>query len=106
MRRANVYWREELAGLLSQENMGYRFQYSPEYLRNAKLPGISLSLPKREEAFESKHLFSFFYGLLAEGDTKAIQCRLFRIDEDDHFTRLLKTCATETIGGISVREVP
>jgi hypothetical protein len=29
-----------------------------------------------------------------------------RIDEDDHFTRLLKTCEAETIGGVTVKEVP
>jgi hypothetical protein len=33
-------------------------------------------------------------------------CRVFRIDEEDHFTRLLKTCTTETIGGVTVREIP
>ena len=50
-------------------------------------------------------IIPFFFGLLAEGENKLLQCRLLRIDEDDHFTRLLKTCTTETIGGITVREV-
>jgi hypothetical protein len=43
--------------------------------------------------------------LLAEGENKLLQCRLLKIDEYDHFTRLLRTCATETIGGITVKEV-
>jgi serine/threonine-protein kinase HipA len=73
-------------------------------LRNPKNPAISLSLPKREAAFESSVLFPFFFGLLAEGDNKALQCRVLKIDESDHFTRLLKTCAAETIGGITVKE--
>ena len=47
-----------------------------------------------------------FFGLLAEGDDKALQCRVLKIDEDDHFTRLLRTCAAETIGGVTVKEVP
>jgi HipA-like protein len=106
MRRANVYCRGILAGVLSKDSEGYRFAYLPEYLRNPALPAISLTFPKREAAFRSAVLFPFFFGLLAEGENKALQCRLLRIDEDDHFTRLLKTCTTETIGGVAVEEVP
>src|SRR4051794_3568852 len=102
MRRANVYCRGILAGVLSEDPAGYRFQYLPEYLRSPRYPAISLSFPRRAAAFESPVLFPFFFGLLAEGDNKALQCRVLRIDEDDHFTRLLKTCATETIGGVTV----
>jgi HipA-like protein len=105
MRRANVYCRGILAGILSKDHTGYRFQYAPEYVGHAKCPAISLSFPKQEAAFESAVLFPFFFGLLAEGDNKALQSRLLKIDEDDHFTRLLKTCDTETIGGVTVREV-
>ncbi len=105
MRRANVYCRGVLAGVLCKDQAGYRFQYLPDYLRSAEYPAISLSFPKREAAFESPGLFPFFFGLLAEGDNKALQCRVLRIDENDHFTRLLKTCATETIGGVTVKEV-
>jgi HipA-like protein len=104
MRKASVYYRDTLAGILSQDSEGYVFEYLPEYLGNPALPAISLTLPKQEAASRSPVLFPFFFGLLAEGDNKALQCRLLRIDENDHFTRLLRTCATETIGGITVRE--
>lgn len=106
MRRADVYCRGELAGVLSKDGSGYRFQYLPEYLgkSSSSHPPISLSFPRREAPFESTVLFPFFFGLLAEGDDKALQCRLFRIDEDDHFTRLLRTCGAETIGGVTVKE--
>ena len=108
MRRANVYCRGALAGVLSKDHAGYRFQYVREYLGkdSAGHPAISLSFPKRDAAFASPVLFPFFFGLLAEGDNKALQCRVFRIDEDDHFTRLLKTCEAETIGGVTVKEAP
>jgi HipA-like protein len=106
MRRANVYCRGVLAGVLSKDREGdYRFRYDADYLSDPKGPAISLSFPKREAAFESPVLFPFFFGLLAEGDDKTLQCRVLRIDESDHFTRLLKTCATETIGGVTVKEV-
>ncbi|MBY0526818.1 MAG: HipA N-terminal domain-containing protein [Gemmataceae bacterium] len=101
-----MYCREVLAGILENGPAGYRFQYVPDYLHHAAGPAISLSFPKQAAAFESPSLFPFFFGLLAEGDNKALQCRILRIDEDDHFTRLLKTCAVETIGAVSVREVP
>jgi serine/threonine-protein kinase HipA len=95
-----------LAGVLSKDHTsGYHFQYAPEYLSNLRCPPISLSFPKREARFESPVLFPFFFGLLAEGDDKVLQCRVFKIDEDDHFTRLLKTCEAETIGGVTVKEV-
>jgi HipA-like protein len=105
MRRANIYCREALAGTLSQDSGGYVFEYLPTYLANPALPAISLTLPKQQTAFQSSVLFPFFFGLLAEGENKLLQCRLLKIDEDDHFTRLLRTCATETIGGVTVKEV-
>ena len=105
MRQANVYYRDTLAGILSQDAEGYVFEYLPDYLGNTALPAISLTLPKQEAALRSRILFPFFFGLLAEGENKALQCRLLRIDENDHFTRLLRTCATDTIGGITVRGI-
>lgn len=104
MRQTDVYCRGVFAGVLSQQGERYHFQYAPEYLQNSRHPAISLSLPKQQELFESPVLFPFFFGLLAEGENKTLQCRLLKIDENDHFTRLLKTCKAETIGGISVRE--
>lgn len=105
MRRADVYCRGVLAGVLSKSDAGgYRFEYAPEYMGDPKCPAISLSLPKRGAAFESDVLFPFFFGLLAEGEDKAVQCRMLRIDEADHFTHLLKTCGAETIGGVTVKE--
>ena len=88
MRQANVYCRGILAGVLGKDRSGYHFQYFPEYFRSSECPAISLSFPKQEAAFESSVLFPFFFGLLAEGDNKALQCRLLKIDENDHFTRL------------------
>lgn len=106
MRKADIFCRGARAGVLTKAASGeYRFQYDPTYARDPTLPAISLSLPKRDAPYESTVLFPFFYGLLAEGDDKALQCRLMRIDEHDHFSRLLATCTTEAIGGVTVREI-
>jgi len=105
MRQAKIYCLGVFAGMLSQDSEGYVFEYQPDYLENPNLPAISLTLRKQKEVFRSPVLFSFFFGLLAEGEDKAIDCRILRIDEDDHFTRLLKTCSVETIGGVTVKEI-
>jgi serine/threonine-protein kinase HipA len=105
MRKANVCCRGIPAGVLSDdEEAGYQFQYRADYL-NSPNPPISLTLPKQEAEFRSPVLFPYFFGLLAEGEEKSLQCRIYKIDENDSFSRLLKTCETETIGGVTVSEV-
>jgi serine/threonine-protein kinase HipA len=104
-KKAEVYYNGILTGILVKEDHKYSFQYAEEYLRSDKHPAISLSFPKRKEPFVSDHLFPFFYGLLAEGENKELQCRMLKIDGNDHFTRLIKTAFMDTIGGVTVKEV-
>jgi serine/threonine-protein kinase HipA len=66
---------------------------------------ISVGLPLRHEEYLSHILFPFFANMLAEGGAKTIQCRALRIDENDLFTRLLKTTASNTIGSITIKEL-
>jgi HipA-like protein len=105
IKKAEVYYNNSLAGSLVKENGKYYFKYSDDYLTDDNKPAISLSLPKRKEAFVSDFLFPFFFGLLAEGDNKELQCRILKIDENDNFTRLLKTAGKDTIGGVTVKEI-
>ena len=104
-RKAEVYFNGKLVAYLSKSDNRYSFQYTNEYLDEENNPAISLTLPKRKEPYFLNTLFPFFYGLLAEGENKELQCRILNIDERDHFTRLLKTAEVDTIGGITVREV-
>ena len=103
MKSGTVYYRDIPAGTLTRDAQGYTFRYNPFYLANSSLPDISVTLPKREEEYQSKVLFPFFYGLLAEGRQKERQCRELRIDEKDHFTRLLETSAYGAIGAVYVK---
>lgn len=101
---AEVLYNDQVAGIIQQVGQNYSFRYTNDYLQSG-LPAISLTLPKQSNVFRSTVLFSFFYGLLAEGVAKQIQCRELKIDEQDHFTRLLRTAHTETIGAVTVREI-
>jgi serine/threonine-protein kinase HipA len=99
-----VYYNGILAGRLERTATDYVFTYDPAYLADPSLPSIALSFPKSRKVFHSPELFPFFYGLLAEGANKRLQCASLRIDENDHFTRLLKTAGECTIGAVTVRE--
>lgn len=104
--RAEVYNNGILAGLLEKIEQGeYVFTYDQQYLNDPETSAISLTLPKKKESYRSSVLFPFFFGLLSEGVNKQTQCRLLKIDENDHFTLLLKTANTDTIGSITIKEI-
>lgn len=105
-RNARVYCDAELAGRIEEVSDGYRFTYDAGYLASPKTRPISLNLPKRSEPYTSKVLFPFFFGLLAEGILKETQCRKLKLDESDHFGRLLKTAHSDTVGAVTVEEGP
>jgi HipA-like protein len=107
MTRAGIYNNGVLAGFLEKNTNPtfYLFTYSDAYFTNSDMPAISLSFPKTQKQYESNELFPFFYGMLAEGINKDIQCRLLKIDDDDDFTRLIRTAGEDTIGAITVKEL-
>lgn len=105
MAKAFVFANGIKAGILEYRgNKEFSYTYDPLYLSDATLPPISLTLPKQIEPFYSSILFPFFYGLLAEGSMKKQQCEILKIDENDHFTRLIKTAHNDTIGFITIVE--
>ncbi|MCK4696585.1 MAG: HipA N-terminal domain-containing protein [Candidatus Cloacimonetes bacterium] len=93
------------AGIIEKTGDEYIFTYNDEFLRNPATKAISLTLPKTQKKYISSFLFSFFYGLLAEGNLKDIQCRKLKIDPDDYFTRLLKNTNGNVIGNITIEEI-
>lgn len=103
MRTGKVYYLDTQAGTLVKDAEGYVFRYDEAYLSNPSLPDISATLPKVGREYRSKVLFPFFFGLLAEGVQKERQCRGLKIDERDHFTRLLETSAYGAIGAVYVK---
>ncbi|MEI6564052.1 MAG: HipA N-terminal domain-containing protein [bacterium] len=105
-RKGQVYCGGQLAGRIEEIPEGFRFTYDARYLATPGTRPISMTLSKRAEPYLSKPLFSFFFGLLAEGILKTTQCRKLKLDENDHFGRLLKTAHSDTIGAITVVEEP
>jgi len=103
MRKANVYRNGILAGNLIQLNPNsYEFNYDDLWMRNDSLPAISLTLPKSQKTYKSDFLFPFFFNMISEGVNKQLQCRQFKIDENDYFGLLLATAAKDTIGAITI----
>ena len=105
-RSGKVFCQGRLAGRIEERPEGYCFAYDAAYLvlEDARL--VSLTLPLRPEPYDSPVLFPFFYGLLAEGILKDTQCRTLKLDENDHFGRLLRTAGSDTIGDVTVEVEP
>ena len=106
MQSAKVVRNSIEVGFLSKEDDGkYIFVYTSEYIQNPNTYPISVNFPKQSEPFISDYLFSFFTSLLSEGSMKEMQCRSLKIDENDDFSRLLKTATKDTIGSIIIEEI-
>lgn len=107
MRKAEVYSNGELAGVLTEEAPGrYIFRYNEGYFADPGKPAVSLTLPKKQLEYQSTFLFPCFFNLLSEGVNRALQSRLWHIDEEDHFGLLLATAGYDTIGAVTVKPVP
>lgn len=103
-RSAQVLVRGRLAGLLRETDAGYAFIYDGNYLRSEHPSPVSLTLPLREEAYESKTLFAFFDGLIPEGWLLDVVVRNWKLSEKDRFGILLVACK-DPIGNVSIQEV-
>lgn len=101
MKRAKIFFRNELAGILAEDENGYTFIYDDQYLKSEKREPISLTLPVRERVFYSNVLFPFFDGLIPEGWLLDIAQKNWKIDLRDRFSLLL-ACCKDCIGAVSV----
>ena len=105
MRRARILYKDEDAGMLTQHDDGsFTFKYHDNWIDNPNKPAISLTLPKSENEFHSRHLFSFFYNMLPEGTNKQVACKLNRIDPKDAFGLLMSTAKYDIIGAVTVQK--
>lgn len=101
MRQANIFYKDHLAGVLTENDAGYEFHYLPKYLSLGTARAVSLTLPLQEEAYTSPTLFSFFDGLIPEGWLLDVALRSTDISILDRMSLLL-ICCRDCIGAVSV----
>lgn len=101
MRKAQVFYKNSFAGILSEDENGFIFRYDHEYLNGLNSKAISLTLPLQKEPYISKTLFSFFDGLIPEGWLLNIAVANWKIDQRDRFGLLLYLCR-DCIGCVSI----
>ncbi len=106
MRQLDVYMNDRKAGVLLElhPGKGYVFRYDENYLI-ADIPAISVTMPRRKEAFESETLFPVFINMLPEGANRKVICRSRRIDENDYFGLRAAMAGKDVIGAVNVKPV-
>lgn len=101
MKRAKVFINSTLAGVLTEDDMGYEFLYDSDYLKSDKAEAISLTLPLIDSPYRDNVLFPFFDGLIPEGWLLDIAEESWKISARDRFSLLL-ACCKDCIGNVSI----
>lgn len=104
MRKAAIKIENQIAGWLTQDELGYHFIYNQAYATQLGAKPVSLTLPLRETPYTSKVLFPFFDGLIPEGWLLDIAEKNWKLNPRDRMGLLL-TCCKDCIGAVSVEEV-
>ena len=101
MRIAEIYYQNALAGILKEDDAGYEFRYSPEYLKSERPKAISLTMPLTDKPYQSNVLFPFFDGLIPEGWLLDMATENWKLNPRDRMGLLL-ACCKDCIGAVSV----
>lgn len=104
MKQAKVFVGNVLAGILTEDDMGYEFRYDSDYLHLKGAEAVSLTLPLTDKPYRDKVLFPFFDGLIPEGWLLDIAEQSWKISARDRFSLLL-ACCKDCIGNISVLSI-
>ena len=106
MRKAAVYYKEFLAGILTETDDGeYTFNYDEKYVMEHPKESISLTMPVQSNTYTEKRLFPFFEGLIPEGWLLDIASKNWKINPRDRMGLLL-ACCQNCIGAVSVQPIP
>jgi len=105
MRRGRVYYKEFLAGIITETDEGeFVFQYDEQYVKDHPKNFISFSLPISNSPYVEKRLFPFFDGLIPEGWLLNIASENWKINRNDRMGLLL-ACCQNCIGAVSVEPI-
>lgn len=104
MKQAVIYLHNVKAGLLTEDENGYSFEYDTAYLHSDNAEPVSLTLPLSDRTYHDKVLFPFFDGLIPEGWLLDIAEKNWKIDTRDRMSLLL-ACCKDCIGAVSVQPI-
>lgn len=100
-RTLDVYLHDHLAGTLNQDDDGQlSFAYKVDYL-NDDSPGISVSLPPREEPYPDRAARPYFAGLLPDERARRLLASALGVSEGNAFG-LLEIIGGESAGALSL----
>ena len=103
MRQAAIFYKDILAGILTETNDGeYTFAYKEDFILNHPSDCVSLTLPVSSKTYTDKRLFPFFEGLIPEGWLLDIASKNWKINQNDRMGLLL-ACCQNCIGAVSVQ---
>lgn len=102
MRRGNVYYKDSLAGTITETDEGdFVFQYDTKYVNEHPSEFITFTMPVTYRPYVEKRLFPFFEGLIPEGWLLDIASENWKINKNDRIGLLL-ACCQNCIGAVSV----
>ena len=104
MKKAKVFLKDQLAGILIENEEGYSFQYDSEFLKSEHAEAVSITLPLTNRPYQDKVLFPFFDGLIPEGWLLDIAQKNWKIDLRDRMALLL-ACCKDCIGAVSIEAI-
>ena len=105
MRKANVFYKDDLAGILTETDEGeYVFQYNEKYVEDHPTDFITFTMPVSIKPYVEKRLFPFFEGLIPEGWLFDIASANWKINTDDRMGLLL-ACCQNCIGAVRVEPI-
>lgn len=106
MRKAAIYYKDILAGILTETNEGeYIFQYEEKYVKEYPKQFLTFTMPVSPKPYTDKRLFPFFEGLIPEGWLLDIASKNWKINQNDRMGLLL-ACCQNCIGAVSVQPIP
>jgi serine/threonine-protein kinase HipA len=105
MRQAEIYYKDSLAGVLTENDEGeYTFLYDQNYAARYPKQFITFTMPVTNKLYTDKRLFPFFEGLIPEGWLLDIATKNWKLNPNDRMGLLL-ACCHNCIGAVSVKPI-
>ena len=102
MKRGKVFIQNIIVGHVWQDENGYWFKYTDEYVKDPVHGPVSQTLPIEGKIYnDKKSMIAFFDGLIPEGWLLDIALDNWKINEKDRMKLLLTVCK-DCIGAISI----